>query len=132
MNHPSTQSILPQPFDLTTGERPPGGQSLERTLTEIRSGRRLEKIVSSIESFLLSQITRLDTALGECSRVVENDTIVQRILADFELQKKAWEVSRQAEILRLSAAGEELIRGWEQLEDERRKWSDKRSNDTAR
>ncbi len=95
--------------------------SLDRTLTEIRSGRRLEKVVASIEGFLNSQVARLDQAIAECNQSIENDRIVQKILADFEIEKAAWENSRQAEILRLQAAGEELIRGWEKLEDERRK-----------
>ena len=103
----------------------PGGesdsQSLDRTLTEIRSGRRLEKIVASIESFLNSQVARLEKAIDECNQAVENDKIVQRILAEFEVEKAEWEESRQQEMLRLQAAGEELIKGWEQLEDERRK-----------
>ena len=101
-------------------------QSLDRTLNEIRSGRRLEKIVSSIESFLHSQVTRLNAALDECNQAVENDRIVQKILADFELEKQAWEANRQAEILRLQEAGEELIRGWDQFEEARRQWSDER------
>lgn len=95
--------------------------SLDRTLTEIRSGRRLEKIVASIENFMYSQITRLDKAMAECNQAIENDRIVQKILADFELEKAAWEEKLQAETLRLQAAGEELIKGWEKLEDERRK-----------
>ena len=95
--------------------------SLDRTLTEIRSGRRLEKIVDSIENFLNSQITRLEKAMAECNASIENDRIVQRILSEFEVEKAAWEESRQAEILRLQAAGEELVKGWEKLEDERRK-----------
>lgn len=94
---------------------------LERTLAEIRSGRRLEKIVASIQSFLNSQVARLDKSIAECNRAIENDRIVQNILADFETEKLAWEKDRQAEIARLQAAGEELIKGWEQLESERRK-----------
>ena len=95
--------------------------SLDRTLTEIRSGRRLEKIVVSIESFLNSQVARLDKAIAECNQSVENDRIVQGILAEFELEKAAWEKSRQQEIKRLQAAGEELIKGWKNLENERSK-----------
>jgi hypothetical protein len=125
MNPSLTPIATAEPTGMPDFERNADRQSLDRTLVEIRSGRRLEKIVSSIQSFLLSQVTRLETALEECSRAVENDRIVQQILADFESEKQAWEVNRQAEILRLTAAGEELIRGWEQLENERRKWSDK-------
>ncbi len=122
----SNQTGFPQSSDLSF-EKPANGQSLDRTLTEIRSGRRLQKIVSSIESFLLSQVTRLNVALEECDQAVENDRIVQRILTDFKKEKQAWEANRQAEILRLHEAGEELIRGWDRLEEERRKWSDERS-----
>lgn len=94
--------------------------SLDRTLTEIRSGRRLEKVAASIQSFLNSQVARLENAIDECNQSIENDKIVQRILAEFEVEKAEWEESRQAEILRLQAAGEQLIQGWEQLENERR------------
>ena len=110
--------------DFDSISRPVSGTSpapLERTLAEIRSGRRLEKIVASIQSFLNSQVARLDKSIAECNRAIENDRIVQNILADFETEKLAWEKDRQAEIARLQAAGEELIKGWEQLESERRK-----------
>jgi hypothetical protein len=126
MTNLSNQTCIAQSSELLFAEST-NGQSLDRTLTEIRSGRRLQKIVSSIESFLLSQVTRLNNALEECNQAVENDKIVQRILAEFEKEKQAWEANRQAEILRLHEAGEELIRGWDQLDEERRKWSDERS-----
>ena len=114
---------LPNPGEpkMTTIGSVPNPTSLDRTLTEIRSGRRLEKIVASIQSFLNSQVTRLDKAMAECNRSAENDRIVQRILTEFEVEKAAWEESRQAEILRLQAAGEDLIKGWQKLENERRK-----------
>lgn len=102
--------------------------TLDRTLSEIRTGRRLEKITASIESFLHSQVARLEKAIAECQRSVENDEILQRILADFEVEKQEWEKNRQAEIVRLSGAGEELIKGWEKLEAERQKWSDQHDN----
>ena len=103
-------------------------QSLDRTLTEIRSGRRLESIVASIASFLDGQIERLEVAINECHKAVENDKIVQRILADFELEKLAWEESRQAEIVRLQASGAKLIHGWEKLENERRQYWQERNH----
>ena len=126
----------------TAASVPPGGpaartvrqnpQSLDRTLTEIRSGRRLESIVASIASFLDGQIERLETAINECHKAVENDRILQRILADFELEKLAWEESRQAEIVRLQAAGAKLIHGWEKLENERRNyWQERNDNADA-
>jgi hypothetical protein len=102
--------------------------SLDRTLTEIRSGRRLEKIAASIQSFLESQFSRLESALIDVQSAEENDKILQRILADFEKEKRTWEEQRQAEILRLQNASEQLISGWQQLEDERRKWMDERDN----
>ena len=118
--------------DPSQGETPEL-RSLDQKLTEIRSGRRLEKISASVESFLNSQVSRLETVLDEIQRAEENDKIVQRILADFEEEKLAWEERRQAETLRLQKASEKLINGWQQLEDERRKWVDERgSHETGR
>jgi hypothetical protein len=123
----STASALSEsPVDDEAHSTP---QSLDRTLTEIRSGRRLESIVASIESFLDGQIGRLELAINECNKAVENDKIVQRILANFELEQRAWEENRQAEIVRLQASGAKLINGWEKLENERRKfWEERNSN----
>ena len=112
---------------MVSGELPTNPQSLDRTLVEIRSGRRLEKIANSIESFLHSQVTRLETALQQCQQAEHNDKIVQNILAEFELEKETWEEQRQAEIRRLDIASEQLSLGWQQLEDERRSWLDERN-----
>lgn len=95
---------------------------VERSLAELRSGRRLEKVAASIESFLLSQVARVEKSLAECEAAVGQNQVVQRILADFERQKEVWERERQAEIKRLFDASEKLARGWKQLEDERQKW----------
>ena len=112
---------------MVSGELPTNPQSLDRTLVEIRSGRRLEKIANSIESFLHSQVTRLETALQQCQQAEHNDKIVQNILAEFELEKETWEEQRQAEIRRLDIASEQLSLGWQQLEDERLSWLDERN-----
>lgn len=131
----ASTSIRPDPTELGPPSVPPlppigdyanSDLDLDRTLTEIRSGRRLEKVVSCIESFLYSQISRLEKGLAECGKAVDNDEIVKKILADFELEKQAWEAERQLETLRLKEAGEKLIHGWEQLENERRNWLDQR------
>ena len=103
------------------------GQSLDRTLVEIRSGRRLEKIANSIESFLHNQVARLEEALRQCQQAENNDKILQDILSNFELEKKKWEEQRQAEIRRLDQASKQLSLGWQQLEDERRNWLDERN-----
>lgn len=101
-------------------------QLRDQVLNEIRSGRRLEKIVGSIESFLNHQIEKLEQAVAECEAAAENDRIVKEILKRHEEEKKLWEEERQAETLRLSHAGEELIKAWDKLEDERRHWLDSR------
>ena len=101
--------------------------AIDQTLNEIRSGRRLGQIVSSIECFLLGQIDRIEDSIEECNRAVENDRILQNILREFELEKKAWEESRQAEARRLQLAGEDLIRQWEELESARRKFLDEQT-----
>ncbi len=97
-------------------------QSLVRSLAELRSGRRLEKVTASIESFLFSQVLRLNESLDQCKLAVDENEIVQRVMANFEQQKADWENDRQAEIRRLSEASEKLIASWEQLENERQAW----------
>ena len=101
---------------------------LDQTLTEIRSGRRLEKIAGSIASFLNGQLVRLETVLEECDRAQRNDQIVQQILADLETQKIAWAENCQTESQRLKEAADQLALGWKQLENERRKWIDERDH----
>lgn len=96
--------------------------SRDHLLTEIRSGRRLEKIASSIESFLNNQIERIEKALSACEAAAENDRVVQKIMADFELEKRTWEEEREAEVQRLKKAGEDLIVAWEKLETEQKNW----------
>ena len=122
-----TSSIENQNFDPTVG-RDIGVTSTSRVLTEIRSGRRLEKIAASVESFLENQIARIEKALAEVEQAAENDRIVQKILADFEDEKAAWEQERQAEIERLSRAGEDLIAAWDKLEAEKKAWLDGRDH----
>ena len=95
---------------------------LDRSLGELRSARRLEKLTASIESFLLSQIGRIQKSLQQCKEAVDQNQVVQRILADFDRQKEAWELERHTEIQRLFAASEKLVQGWKQLEDERQAW----------
>ena len=97
----------------------PNHQSLDRSLAELSSGRRLEKITASIEGFLLNQVARLNKSLDKCKQAVDQDKIVQRIMSDFERQKQEWEKERQVEIKRLVEAGDNLIQGWKQLEQER-------------
>ena len=97
-------------------------QSLDRSLAELRTGRRLEQVAASIETFLLSQVARIEESLELCQTSVGQNQIVQRILADFEKQKVEWEEQRQSESRRLYEAGERLIRGWEQLETDRQEW----------
>lgn len=103
-------------------------QTLDQTLDEIRTGRRLEKIVSCIENFLQSQIIRLDEGLHECKRLIENDKIVKQILSDCQREKQVWESEKENQIQRLELANKKLAQGWEDLENERRKWIDQRDH----
>ena len=132
MNTVTQSSVCASPPATHAGEQPLAQprQSLDQTLAEIRSGRRLGSIAGSIESFLNGQVARIELAIDQCNQAAENDRIVQRILADFEMEKKAWEENRQSEIQRLQASGEELIRGWEKLEEERRQWWEARDSST--
>ena len=117
--------------DLPVYEAAAQSPTLDRTLTEIRSGRRLEKIVKSIESFLHSQISRIDKAVEECRLAENNDKILQKMRKDFEQEKLEWQETRNSEGLRLNEASDMLIQGWKDLEDERRSWLDERDNGLA-
>ena len=116
-----------QAATLIPTENPLTGQALDRTLVEIRSGRRLEKIADSIGSFLHNQVARLEEALRQCQQAQENDRVLHSVLSNFEREKKTWDERRQAEILRLDLASKQLALGWQQLEDERRQWLDERN-----
>ena len=100
---------------------------LDQTLSEIRSGRRLEKLIASIQGFLNGQVARLDKALDECQAAVDNDRIMRTVLASFETEKKQWQQKCEAESQRLKAEGQKLAEGWKELEDQRRKLLDERS-----
>lgn len=91
-----------------------------------RGARRLDRIASSISSFLMNQVERLERELDRCQKAVDNEKIVQQLMADFELQKHEWEAIRQTEIERLNEAGDKLAAGWEKLEIERREWLENR------
>ena len=100
---------------------------LDQTLSEIRSGRRLEKLIASIQGFLNGQVARLEKALDECQAAVDNDQIMRTVLASFETEKRQWQEKCAAESNRLKAEGQKLTAGWKELEDERRKLLDERN-----
>lgn len=89
-------------------------------LGELRATRRLEQVASGIERFLRGQFSRLEKAITECERAAEHDQIVQRMLVEFDQQKKEWKHQCEEETARLKLAYEKLMEGWKQLEDERR------------
>jgi hypothetical protein len=111
----------------TDSARPTQGNSspypLDRSLVELRSGRRLEKVIISVESFLLNHVARVKKSLDQCQLTVDQNRILQRVMADFQRQKAEWEIDRQAEIRRLFEASEKLAAGWRRLEAERQAWS---------
>ncbi len=101
-------------------------------LDEIRAGRRLDKIVSSIENFLGNQVSKLEQALLQCDVAVDNDRIVKEILQRHQEERERWDQERETERARLREAGEELARAWEKLEEERRNWIENRDRNDNR
>ena len=95
---------------------------LDRSLTAIQLGRRLQKITKSMDCFFHSQIERLQNALTICRREVDRADAVQEMIASFAEQKQRWETERDVEIARLDQACAQLTAGWKQLEDARRCW----------
>ena len=102
--------------------------SRDQMLAEIRSGRRVERIVVNIKHFLEMQVARIDQTLTGCEAAVENDRRLQQRLAEFEEEKHQWAKTREAEIARLSIAGDELAKAWAQLETERRQFLDSKTS----
>jgi hypothetical protein len=102
--------------------------SRDQMLVDIRSGRRLDRIVASIQNFLEMQVSRVEDTISQCEAAVENDIRIQERMAKFEKEKRAWDESRKQEIARLSQASDELAKAWEKLETERRQFLDLKTN----
>lgn len=98
--------------------------SRDHLLADIRSGRRLERVVDNIKQFLDMQVDKVEHTLGQCEATIEKDRMLQKRLAEFEKEKHQWSQTRMFEIERLSAAGDELAKAWAQLENERRQFLD--------
>lgn len=103
-----------------------GSSNGDQILGELRATRRLELVASGIERFLRGQFSRLEKALDECERAVEHDQVIQRMLIEFDQQKKEWELQCEEEASRLKLAYQKLMEGWRQLESERRSLLDER------
>lgn len=106
-------------------------QHRDQSLLEIQTGRSLQKVVGSIERFLLNQIDRLENALQEAQRIEEQGDVVQRLVRDLDEQREAWEQQRQRELTQLADASDKLVQGWKRLEDERRTWLTEREQPAA-
>jgi len=104
------------------------GVARDQLLSDIRSGRRLERIVESIRHFLEMQVSKVEDTLVQCEAAVENDRRLHQKMAEFQQEKHQWNETRKLEVQRLSAAGDELAKAWEQLEAERRKFVDSKTN----
>lgn len=114
-------------IELTDGLSQVKVEALDQMLSDIRSGRRLERIVDSIKHFLDIQVSNVEQVLKQCEAAVDNDRRLKKLFVDFEKEKHQWSQARQAEIERLSIAGDKLIQGWVDLEAERRQFLDFKS-----
>ena len=92
--------------------------SSDNTLARIEVSRKLAEIAASIESFLIGQSEKLQRALNECARAVDENQKLQTMLREFEERKLQWEQERQSELKRLNLASEKLTKGWQQLEQQ--------------
>lgn len=110
--------------EIAGGLSPVKAVSRDLLLADIRSGRRLERVVDSIKLFLEIQVDKFEQTLAQCEAAVENERQLQKRLAEFEKEKHQWNQTRMSEIERLSAAGDELTKAWTQLEVERRQFLD--------
>ena len=112
----------------TAGEPAPAKTATrDQLLTDIRSGRRLERVIESVKLFLAMQVDKVEQTLAQCDAAVEKERSLQMRLAEFEKEKHQWNQTRMLEIERLSAAGDELAKAWAQLEVERRQVLDSKT-----
>ena len=126
------QAVVVKEQDLDSAAAVSAAGMRDQMLDEIRAGRRLDKIVSSIENFLDNQVSKLERAMLQCDAAVDNDRIVKEILQRHQEERERWEQERETERARLQEAGEELARAWEKLEEERRNWIENRDRSDNR
>ena len=103
-------------------------EARDEMLSGIRSGRRLERVVDNIKHFLETQVLKIEQTLAGCEAAVANEGRIQQRLAEFQEEKHNWAKTREAEIARLSIAGDELAKAWAQLETERRQFLDSKTS----
>ena len=93
--------------------------NFDSSLVELRAVRNLEAIASSMETFLLAQIEKIESSLEKCDEAFTQHELLQQRFIEFENEKAAWDATQKLESQRLYEIGEKLIAGWEQLEKER-------------
>ena len=127
MSEKTIDTLKTSMTEIAGGTSPAKVISRDQLLTDIRSGRRLERVVDSVKLFLEMQVDKIEQTLGQCEAAVENERQLQKRLAEFEKEKHQWNQTRMSEIERLSAAGDELSKAWAQLEVERRQFLDSKT-----
>ncbi len=125
-----SQNERPSMADETTLDAPQPDRSFRgagSSLEAVQVNRKLQKITSSVESFLFNQVERLSEALRTCREANEQAERFQSQLDSFEEKRAEWELQKETETNRLNLACEKLIEGWKQLENEKRQWMGERA-----
>ena len=83
--------------------------------------RRLRALTRRYEDFFKLQYQRLDKHMTVQKELIGQSDVIRRMMDDFEQQKKDWEQQREAELERISQAGDKLMNAWTELENQQRK-----------
>ena len=92
---------------------------LDTSLGELRAVRKLERVASSIRTFLAGQIEKIDEAIKAIDEVNRQQQTFRQEWETFEQKKRDWKKTQSIESDRLYEAGQKLIQAWEQLEAQR-------------
>lgn len=82
--------------------------------------RRLRAVTRRIEKFFDDRAESLQLAMSEYSDTQSAFDVTQRRSAALDDEQRQWELDKQAEIIRLTRASEELAIAWQQLEQRER------------
>ena len=104
---------------------------IDQSLSAIQTARRLQKIATNIDNFFRSQIDRIEKHLEVCHSEQDRVQEVRDQCLALQQQKEDWSRERTLEVDRLNRACNQLIEGWRELEEARRKWLIEKSQETS-
>jgi hypothetical protein len=90
------------------------------TLDTSAPNHRLRALTGEIEEFLLQQIRRLESLLGNHARNSSSTAELQDLLVEVEHQQRQFDVRREEQMARIQLESARLTDAWQRLENEQR------------